>query len=144
MADWYYGVGGNKLGPVPLGQLEQLVASGQVGPQTLVWHEGMPTWVPVHSLPFLNAPQRPRDDGGALNILIPIAPQSGFAIASGYLGLFGFFGITAPLAIIFGILALSDLKKHPEKRGMGRAITGIVLGSLCTIIFAMFLIGRHH
>ncbi len=142
MADWYYGVGGNKLGPIQLAQLEQLVATGQVGPQTLVWHEGMPTWVPVHSLPFLNAPRPPADDGGALNLLLPVGPQSGFAIAAGYLGLFGFFAITAPLAIIFGIVALSDLKKHPEKRGTGRALTGIVLGSLFTIVVAALLLRK--
>jgi hypothetical protein len=89
-------------------------------------------------------PARPRDDGGALNLLIPMAPQSGFAIAAGYLGLFSFFVVTAPLAIIFGVLALRDLKAHPEKRGMGRAITGIVLGGGFTLLYGWLFLSAHH
>jgi hypothetical protein len=134
MTDWYYGNGTDRLGPVSPETLQQLVATGQLGPGSQVWCKGMPAWVPAASLPFLQT-QRRRDDGGALNLLLPMAPQSGFAIAAGYLGLFSFFMVTAPLAIIFGVLGLRDIKAHPEKRGVGRAITGIVLGSLCTLFY---------
>jgi hypothetical protein len=96
----------------------------------MVWAEGMPQWVPAASLPFLGGVGHDTHSAG-LNLLLPIGPQSGFAIAAGYLGLVGL--LLAPLgllAIIFGVLALRELKAHPEKRGTGRAITGIVCGAI--------------
>jgi hypothetical protein len=37
---------------------------------------------------------------------------------------------------------VSDLKKHPDKHGMGRAIFGIVMGALGTIGLVVFLVTR--
>jgi hypothetical protein len=133
---WHYGTEADRRGPISLEELQRLAATGQLAPATLVWCEGMATWVPWATLPFLRPPA-PRDDGGALNLLLPMAPQSGFAIAAGYLGLFSFFVVTAPFAIGFGILGLRDIKHHPEKRGIGRAITGIVLGTIALAIVAL-------
>jgi sugar phosphate permease len=62
-------------------------------------------------------------------MLIPVG-RSGWAIAAGYMGLFSIMIIPAPLAIIFGLIALRDIKKHPDRHGMGRAIFGIVMGVL--------------
>lgn len=125
---WYYGIAENRLGPVSVQQLQQLVASGQIGPQTLVWSDGMPQWVPANTLPFLTAMANQNNSAG-LNLLLPIGPQSGFAIAAGYLGLIGMlFAPLGVLAIILAVLALREIKAHPEKRGTGRAITGIVGG----------------
>ncbi|HEV2207995.1 MAG TPA: RDD family protein [Verrucomicrobiae bacterium] len=44
--NWYYVAGGQQAGPVDEAQLDQLVQSGQVQPETLVWHEGLPNWLP--------------------------------------------------------------------------------------------------
>jgi hypothetical protein len=83
----------------------------------------------------------PRDavmDDPAMRMLLPIG-RSGWAIAAGYAGLFAFTVFPAPLALIFGILALRDMKKHPEKRGMGREIFGLVIGGVgtCVLLFAV-------
>lgn len=146
MSNWYYGIAENKQGPFTLFQMQQLVATGQLGPQTLVWADHMPNWVPVHTLPFL-MPQRPAGDAG-LGLLIPMGPQSGFAIAAGYCGLLGIiFAITAPLGVVFGILALRDIARNPQKAGKGRAITGIVLGGLLTLMWLVILlaiVAVHH
>jgi hypothetical protein len=32
--------------------------------------------------------------------------------------------------LIFGILALNDIKKHPDKMGKGRAWFGIIMGGI--------------
>src|SRR5262245_55184710 len=59
------------------------------------------------------------------------------AIAAGYLGLFSllpFFGI---LAIIVALKALHTLKRKPELSGRGRAVFGLVMGSLMTILYAI-------
>ena len=71
--------------------------------------------------------------------LIPIG-RSGFAIASGYLGLLSVLMIPAPFALLFGILALVDIKKHPKKTGKGRAWFGIVIGGLGTVLLVLSLI----
>jgi hypothetical protein len=43
---WYYVSGGQQVGPVDDAQIEGFVRAGQVRPETLVWHEGMPNWQP--------------------------------------------------------------------------------------------------
>jgi type II secretory pathway pseudopilin PulG len=61
----------------------------------------------------------------------PVGPPqtSSKAIASLILGIFFFMIPTAILAIIFGHLSLSDIKKSAGRlRGRGLAITGLVLG----------------
>ncbi len=42
--DWYYNFNGQRTGPVSDAELEQLVVSGVVRPETLVWHAGLPEW----------------------------------------------------------------------------------------------------
>jgi hypothetical protein len=135
-SEWFYGSPENKQGPVDQLALVALAHQHKLTPKTLVWSPGMPNWVPAGSLGFLYAPQGVGGDAG-LNLLLPIGPQSGLSIAAGYLGLFSFIPILAPLAIVFGILGLRDLKQHPEKRGMGRAVTGIVLGSIAIVVVGL-------
>lgn len=43
---WYYAEAGKQTGPVEDAQLEELVQSGRIQPETLVWREGMPDWRP--------------------------------------------------------------------------------------------------
>lgn len=74
----------------------------------------------------------------------PAMPQKpiGFAVAALVLGLISLFGmcccvnfVTAPLAIVFGIIAL--VKKH---RGTGMSIAGIITAALSLIAVIVFLI----
>ena len=67
-----------------------------------------------------------------IRMLIPVG-RSGLAIAAGYAGLFSLTCIIGPIAILLGILAILDIKKHSKKHGMGRAIFGVVMGTLGTI-----------
>ena len=62
-------------------------------------------------------------------MLLPVG-RSGWAIACGYLGLLSFLLFPAPLAIITGIIAIVDLKKHPNKHGWGRTVFGLITGTL--------------
>jgi type IV pilus assembly protein PilA len=43
---WYYSEAGQQTGPIDDGQLEQLMQSGRIQSETLVWQEGMPNWQP--------------------------------------------------------------------------------------------------
>jgi len=46
----------------------------------------------------------------------------------------------APVALILGILAVFDLKRHPEKHGMGRAVFAIIAGAIGSILFIVLII----
>jgi len=72
------------------------------------------------------------EDSALLRMVVPIG-RSWLAIAAGYLGLFALLLVPAPLALIVGVLAILDLRRHPEKHGMGRAVFGVVAGLLGTI-----------
>ena len=73
-----------------------------------------------------------------VRMLMPVG-RSGLAIAAGYAGLFSLLCFPAPIALVLGILAVRDLKKHPEKHGMGRAVFGLVAGIIGTLglVFAV-------
>ena len=82
-------------------------------------------------------PTNANDD--AMRFVIPLNP-SALAVIAGYVGMFSILAIPAPFAILFGVLALRDLKRHPEKTGSGRAWFGIIVGTFFTLIFGFFLV----
>lgn len=45
--NWHYAVGNQQTGPVSEAQLDDLVRSGKINQDTLVWHEGMAGWQPL-------------------------------------------------------------------------------------------------
>lgn len=72
----------------------------------------------------------------ALRALLPVG-RSGLSIAAGYLGLFAVLPLFHLLALGCGVLAVLDLRKHPDKGGMGRAVFGLVMGVLFTGIYGL-------
>ncbi len=76
-------------------------------------------------------------------MLIPVG-RSGWAIAAGYLGLLGLFIVPAPLALIVSIIAIMKIRKSKDsakpKHGMGRAIFGLIVGIVGTLILAIALL----
>lgn len=85
------------------------------------------------------APARDLGDDALMRMVLPVG-RSGWAIAAGYLGIFSLLGVFAPLALIAGLLAVWDIRRHPKKHGMGRAIFGIVMGLLGTAALVAILI----
>jgi prepilin-type processing-associated H-X9-DG protein len=72
----------------------------------------------------------------------PPAKTSALAIASLVLGLLSFctFFLTAPLAVIFGIIALVLIaRSHGQLKGMGMAIAGIVVPILLIPLIAILM-----
>jgi hypothetical protein len=78
-------------------------------------------------------------------MILPIG-VSGYALVAGYLGLFSIIPSIGPLALIFALLAMRDLKKRPQLHGWARVIVGLVMGIfgtvLTAIVFLPLLIGR--
>jgi hypothetical protein len=71
--------------------------------------------------------------------LLPVG-RTGLSIVAGYLGIAAVFLLPAPLALAIGIWAIADLKKQPDKHGMGRAIFGVVMGGLGTLLLLALVV----
>lgn len=93
-------------------------------------------------IPNTGASGRIGDDAG-MRFLLPVG-RSLWAIAAGYLGLFSLVLIPAPISLIVSILAIRDIRRSKQtahaKHGMGRAIFGLVMGILGTLLLGIILI----
>jgi len=47
---WYYSENNQQMGPVEDAALGELVNSGRITPETLVWRDGMPDWLPYKNV----------------------------------------------------------------------------------------------
>ena len=95
--------------------------------------------ITIPGAPAVANVRRPEDDP-AIRMLIPVG-RSPLAIAAGYMGLFSLLLFPAPIALILGLLAIRDIRAHPEKHGMGRAIFGLVMGILFTVPLILAIFG---
>lgn len=142
---YHYRRGEQQYGPIPLESLVAQARSGAIDPNDLVWAEGWNTWRAAHAVPGLfprtAMPSKSVGADPTMRMLLPVG-RSFWAIASGYFGLLSVLLIFAPFALITGILAVLDIKNNPEKHGMGRAIFGIVMGGLFSLILLMALVNR--
>jgi uncharacterized RDD family membrane protein YckC len=57
---WYYTQGGAQTGPVTTDVLRQMFAAGQLGPDELIWADGMPDWQRARDVPTFFAPTPPQ------------------------------------------------------------------------------------
>jgi hypothetical protein len=154
MATWHYGSGGRQYGPVDENELRAMIASGAVGPATLVWREGMRDWLPLQAVPELGGAAGlacPPPYGGVPMYYPPAtAGTSGLAIASMVCGILGyltcyFVGILGIPAVICGHMALARIRDSAVPiAGRGMAIAGLILGYLGILItlavFSFFII----
>ncbi len=137
-----------QYGPVSADDLRQWMAQGRVNAQTLIQGEGQTDWRPLHSFPeFSPSASAPAPGPAPFPASSPaLAGQSNsMAIASLVMGVvslplacccYGFpFNV---LAIVFGCIALSQLKNVPDagsNRVMAKA--GIIMGVLQFILIAV-------
>jgi Interferon-induced transmembrane protein/GYF domain 2 len=56
MSTWFYAKGSQTHGPVSEGDFRNLISLGTVGPDDLVWKEGMSAWQPASAVPGLVFP----------------------------------------------------------------------------------------
>ena len=150
--DTYISKNGQNVGPLKALVVLQGIASGQYLLGDLAWQDGMSQWVPLRQIfpqtssgsepPPLPIQPKIGDDFG-VRLLLPVG-RSGWAIAAGYLGLFSLILLPAPIAIVVSVMALRDIKKHQfdqhPKYGKGRAIFGMVMGVIGTVMLVLLLI----
>lgn len=48
--EWFYAGGAQPVGPVSEAQFDELVRTGAIGPDTLVWKQGMASWQPLQTV----------------------------------------------------------------------------------------------
>jgi hypothetical protein len=78
-------------------------------------------------------------EDAVVRMLIPVG-RSAWAIAAGHAGLFAVLFFPAPIALVLALVAIWDIRKHPKKHGMGRAIFGLVMGGIFTLLMLLFLL----
>lgn len=65
--EWYYAVGGQRVGPVSQADFDRLAHEGVIKPDTLVWRQGLAAWQPLSSVAAgageAGAPPTLGDDG---------------------------------------------------------------------------------
>lgn len=59
MDKWYYSWNGEKLGPIPLNELQSLADAGTLEREDLVWTSGMTEWQPAFSVSALSFSDEP-------------------------------------------------------------------------------------
>ena len=121
----------------------QMAADGLLAASDYLWQEGTTGWQLVSDMRHMFPPgTRFLQDGStydpAMRWVMPV-DRSGWAIAAGYLGLFAVLFLPAPFALAIGIIAIADIKKHPDKHGMGRAIFGVVMGAVFSLLLVIAL-----
>ena len=159
---WYYRHENQQQGPVSWDQMLAAARKSEFGPHDPVWCAGMPDWQMAIAVPglFPDVPQFPSMPPGFASFPPPLPPpdvgedlgmrmllpvgRSGWAIASGYLGLCSFFPILGPFAIFTGIMAIRAMRRDPKLHGMGRAVFGIVMGILGTLLLLAIIVAMIH
>lgn len=65
---------------------------------------------------------------------------NGLAIAGMVLGIVWFYWIGSLLAVVFGHVALSQIKRNPYQNGKGMAIAGLVLGYIGLAVLLLIVL----
>ena len=152
MNQWYCVVSGTRYGPVGADQIQTWVTQGRVGPDDLVWREGMGEWQAISTVPELAgamAPAAGMPFGGPTAAVASqqraavrrVAPHRGGAVLA--LGIVGLV-----LCFICGIIAWvmggNDLKEMAAGRmdatGKGLTQAGKICGMI-SVIWTLFIIG---
>jgi hypothetical protein len=135
---WFYEQDDGRHGPHTLLEMRELVQGGVIRRSTRVWPPNGEPGSAADIVALLSAP--PTNAG--LDYLVPVN-RSGWAIAAGYLGLFSFIPGFCYAGAVVSLYAAIHLKRHPESRGWGRVITGLVISIPASIIYTYVFLGGH-
>ncbi len=141
---WFVARGETHHGPLQAADLQRMIDAGELGPNSLIWKNGLADWVPAsqvsglwfgtaagpsaaipaaasHPTPTTSSPAYPQQP----------AQISALAVASLVLGLLWLLGIGSLLATIFGAVASSQISRSGGTlTGRGLALAGLILGIL--------------
>lgn len=148
--NWFYSKDGQQLGPVAFSEIQRLLSEGQITEESMVWQQGTPNWVKLSTV--LTTPAAPSAPALPVEPVIPAATvagnaipapvaagkTNGFAITSLVLSILGLICCTSLLfnilAVVFGHLALSQIKKNPNQGGKNLATAGLIIGYIGLVL----------
>ena len=163
MADWFYGKDNAQHGPVSDLEIRNLIVSGHINMDTIVWREGMSDWIPMKDVPEFQSVTgntassagettpssdspyvSPQTYAGQAPYTSPI-PTDGLSIAALVLGILGViscyvWALFAIPAVICGHMSLKKINNSSVPiQGKGMAIAGLVCGYI-GILIQLFMI----
>jgi hypothetical protein len=137
---WFYHQLSQNHGPIDFTHLQYLASSGQIAADDMVWKDGLPEWLPAGRVPGLMRPVGTAQPVQASPMFVTAMQPaganpsefprvSGLAVASLVLGLLWIGGLGSLLAVIFGAVALHQIRlARGRLTGTGLAVAGLVLG----------------
>ena len=148
--NWYFADERNQQITVTEDELVQLVRTGTIRGETLVWNEQMTDWRPCREV-------RPDLIGSlvAMPPTLPVQyraqptePVNGLSIASLVLGIFGLLGLScygfgfpfSVAAVICGHIARNQMRLTEQRNGEGMAIAGLITGYISIGLVAVGLL----
>jgi hypothetical protein len=92
-------------------------------------------------------PRRPIGESSIYPAVMPATGTNGLAIASMVLGIVGVvlccLWIPSILAVVFGVIAINQIKANPTQAGRGMAVAGLVLGMVgVVLVVSLFAFGN--
>jgi hypothetical protein len=136
-----------EYGPITADQLRLWISEGRVNAQTRVLAADSTEWKTMGELPeFAAIVPRPAPPLPTFAHGAPVAPSGStsqmaiWALITGIMSVLCCCNILAPVSIVLGAVALAQLKHHPEQRGAGFAIAGIVLGVIALLIMLTLVV----
>ncbi|MFK7909262.1 MAG: GYF domain-containing protein [Akkermansiaceae bacterium] len=160
MAEWFYGKDNAQHGPVSELEIRNLVTSGQIDMETIVWREGMGDWIPMKDVPDFqqaagnvattNSPYATPQTYAGQAPYAGTIPTDGLSIAALVCGILAvmscmYGGLCGLPAVICGHISLKKINNSPVPvQGKGMAIAGLVCGylgilmSIGMVIFFVF------
>lgn len=152
MADWFYGKDNTQHGPVSETDIQNMLSTGEIDANTIVWREGMTDWLPIKNIPELSPTSSstspyatPQTNVANPQPTVMHIATDGLSIAALVCGILAViscyiwaaFGIPA---VICGHMSLKKIKNSPTPmQGKGMAIAGLVCGYI-GIAFQIFMI----
>lgn len=154
MADWFYGKDNTQHGPVSDLEVRNLISTGLITQDTIIWREGMTDWLPMKSVPDFQPAQGAQEGGAGQTASAQnapyatpqtyagqppyagAAPTDGLSIASLVCGILAtmscvYGGLLGVPAIICGHISMKKINTSPVPvQGKGMAIAGLITGYL--------------
>jgi RsiW-degrading membrane proteinase PrsW (M82 family) len=115
LSKWHFIEGSASVGPYDTQAMRQLLASGRIGPTTLVWSSGLPGWTPLSGVAEL-AQGAPRSEGPTPPPAAPAASTTNRGIVENISGRIGKITETEHVKVEHvGGLFSEVMKRHSEQ-----------------------------
>jgi len=155
--NWYYIDGPLRVGPLNETEWAELVGSGKIQPETLVWHEGVEKWTPYRLMtPPVAAETEPPDLDEVIEAQPAENPQAfaacvvdldypvnlGRCISRAWAAFTSDFWMLVGAAFLIAAISLAAAASPLLQTAMSMAFRGVLLGGLYSV-YLRILRGEH-